>query len=228
MSEAGQDLEQFLEPAPGIGCEHPEVMALARRTVTGAADDLEAAGRLFEYVRDTVAYSPYVPFHRMDDYLAVNTLERGRGYCVQKSAVLVAMARAIGIPARLGFADIRNHQLPEGLAEMLGSDLMVHHCYAQLFAGGRWLSLTPSFERELCGTRGWRVVEFDPQGKGMLWATDLGGGPHISYLRDLGWQAGVPLNDILAAWREEYGEDRVEAWIAAVEQGGNFHPGGSA
>lgn len=220
------DLEHFLAPAPGIQCEPPEVVALARRTVRGAADDLAAAEKLFTFVRDQVAYSPYVPFHRLDDYLALNTLARGKGYCVQKSAVLVALARALGIPARLGFADIRNHQLPAGMADMLGSDVMYHHCYAELFAGGRWLALTPSFEKALCVARGWRLVEFNPEGDALLPATDLAGRDHISYLEKLGWRVGVPLKEIMDAWRRGYGRRRVEAWIAAIEDQGAINLGG--
>ena len=33
----------------------------------------------------------------------------GRGFCIGKSALLAAVARVIGIPARLGYADVRNH-----------------------------------------------------------------------------------------------------------------------
>ena len=37
------------------------------------------------------------------------TLARGYGFCVNKAVLLAALARAVGIPARLGFADVRNH-----------------------------------------------------------------------------------------------------------------------
>ncbi len=214
-----QDLEQFLAPAPGIQCDHPEVLSLARGIVQGAANDLEAAGRLFTWARDTVRYSPYVPFAELEDYLALNTLARGRGYCVQKSALLCALARAVGIPARLGFADIENHQLPAGMAEVLGSPIMAHHCFVEWFLAGRWLKATPSFEAPLCAERGWRLVEFDPQGDALLPSHDLAGRPHITYLRRLGWRQGVPLAEILESWRREYGAGRVAAWQEALASG---------
>ncbi|MBI4798722.1 MAG: transglutaminase domain-containing protein [Desulfarculus sp.] len=88
--EQSPDLEQFLVPAPGIQCEHPEVFKLARSLARGAKNDVEVARRLFEFARDSVRYSVYVPFWELEHYLALNTLARGKGYCVQKSALLCA------------------------------------------------------------------------------------------------------------------------------------------
>lgn len=221
-----EDLELFLEPAPGIQCDHPEVLALARKIVSGANNDREAAAKLFTWVRDSVRYSPYVPFDDLNDYLALSTLKRGKGYCVQKSALLCALARAVGIPARLGFADIENHQLPAGLAEVLGSAIMAHHCFVEWFVGGRWLKSTPSFEEPLCAERGWRLVEFDPEEDSLLATTDLANRPHITYVRKLGWRQGVPLDEILEAWQQEYTPERVAAWAASVRQGESWPQAG--
>ncbi len=219
-----RDLEYYLAPAEGIECGHRDILALARELARGSADEAEAAGRLFDYVRDTVRYNPYTPFHRMEDYLARTVLRRGRGYCVQKSALLCALARALGIPARLGFADISNHQLPAGLYEVLGSDVMYHHCFVEWWLRGAWRKATPSFEVPLVAERGWRLVEFDPEGDCLLPETDAAGRPHISYLRYLGHSQGVPLQEILDSWRAGYGPERVDYWISQVENGGSWHP----
>jgi transglutaminase-like putative cysteine protease len=211
-----EDLELFLEPAPGIQCDHPEVMELARKIVKGSANDGVAASELFSWVRDTVRYSPYVPFDDLNDYLALSTLERGKGYCVQKSALLCALARAVGIPARLGFADIENHQLPDGLSEVLGSSIMTYHCFVEWFVNGRWLKSTPSFEEPLCAQRGWRLVEFDPENDSLLHTTDQAGKTHITYVSNLGWRQGVPLDEIMEGWKREYTPERVAVWADNV------------
>ncbi len=221
-----QDLELFLEPAPGIQCDHPEVLELARKIIKGSANDREAASLLFTWVRDTVRYNPYVPFDELTDYLALSTLERGKGYCVQKSALLCALARAVGIPARLGFADIENHQLPAGLAQVLGSSIMTYHCFVEWFVGGRWLKSTPSFEEALCEERGWRLVEFDPEGDSLLATTDAAGRPHITYVRKLGWRQEVPLDEIMDAWKKEYSPERVAEWAESVRQGQSWREAG--
>jgi transglutaminase-like putative cysteine protease len=209
-----EPLESFLAPAPGIQCEPEAVRQLARRIARGSANDVEAAGRLFEFVRDTVRYSVRVPFEPMEHYLALNTLARGKGYCVQKAALLCALARSLGIPARLGFADIANFQLPEGIFEITGGNVLHFHSFVEWFIGRAWRKATPSFDAALSRERGWRLVEFAPGEDLLLPATDLAGRPHIKYLKQRGWRHGVPLEEMMATWEAEVGPERVAAWRA--------------
>jgi len=213
------DLDDYLTPSPGVTCQAPQVLDLARRVAGKADDQGQAAIRLFEHVRDQIAYSPYVPFWAMEHYEAPVVLARGTGFCIQKAALLAALARAARIPARLGFADIENHLLGERFLNYLGANLMTFHCWAELWLSGRWIKATPSFERRLCQEQGWRLVEFDGQNNAMLPADDLAGRPHITYLRQHFTSAGVPLNEILAAWEKVYGPDRLAAWRADQEAG---------
>jgi hypothetical protein len=46
---------------------------------------------------------------------------------VPKAAVLAAVARAAGIPARLGYADVRNHMSTERLRQTMKTDVFVWH-----------------------------------------------------------------------------------------------------
>lgn len=218
--EQSPDLEQFLTPAPGIQCEHPEVFKLARSLARGARNDVQAAMRLFDYVRDTVRYSVRVPFWELEHYLALNTLARGTGFCVQKSALLCALARSLGIPSRLGFANIQNHQVRGPLAELLPGGIINYHCFLEWFVGGRWLKATPSFDRGLTEELGWRLVEFDGQSEALLPATDLAGQPHITYLHYHGWRLGVPLEEFMRASRETYGQSIVGGWKALSQSDG--------
>lgn len=217
---AEEDLEQFLVPAPGVQCEHPEVQALARRIARGAANDVQAAIRLFDFVRDTVRYSVRIPFWELEHYLALNTLARGVGFCVQKSALLAALARALGIPARLGFADIKNHQIRGPLAEAVPDGMIYYHCFVEWFVGGRWLKATPSFDRGLTQELGWRLVEFDGRTDALLPATDLAGRPHVSYLAYHGWRLGVPLAEFMAQGQARYGDQGFSGWRRMAEEAG--------
>jgi len=67
---------------------------------------------LFYFVRDEIKYTIYISKLREKDNRATEILSRKKGYCVQKAVLLVALARASGIPARLRFADIVNFKLP--------------------------------------------------------------------------------------------------------------------
>lgn len=210
--EPEQDLEQFLVPAPGIQCEHPEVRTLARKIAKGSANETEAAGWLFAFVRDTVRYSVRVNFWELEQYLALNTLARGYGFCVQKSALLTALARSLGIPARLGFADIQNHQLRGPLAEAVPDGIIYHHCFTEWWINRAWRKATPSFDAGLTRELGWRLVEFAPDRDLLLPETDLAGQPHISYLAYHGWRLGVPLEEFLAVVMEKHGREGLEGW----------------
>ncbi len=208
------ELDEFLVPSPGIQCDHPEIQKLARAIAKGSKNDVEAARRLFEYVRDTVAYSVNVPVANLEDYLALNTLARGKGFCVQKSALLCALARSLGIPSRLGFADIKNEKLHGRLMQMIPDKVIYHHCFMEWFVGGRWFKSTPSFDRTLSQRHGWRLVEFNPAGDALLPATDLQGRPHVSYLAYHGWRMGVPLEEFSEVTDRYYGAGSMADWDA--------------
>ncbi|WP_449246783.1 transglutaminase-like domain-containing protein [Desulfarculus baarsii] len=104
----GEDVAVFLAPAPGIECDNPGVIELAARVCAGARGEVAKAEALFLWVRDQIAYTMTAPFWELEHYLASAVIARGKGYCVQKSALLVTLARAAGIPARMCFADIDN------------------------------------------------------------------------------------------------------------------------
>jgi transglutaminase-like putative cysteine protease len=217
-----EDIDQFLLPSSGIQSDHPEIIALAS-DISGRADDqVEKARRLFEFSRDKVRYSVYEPFWEIEHYLALNTLARGRGYCAQKAAVLVALARAAGIPARIAYAHIRNHQLPKDMVRLLGSQVLPYHTYVQWRLNGRWLAATPSFDRKLSEELGWQVVEFQPDQDLMLPAKDLEGRPHITYLEKLGWRPGIMLQEMFDYWLGSAEGSQAKIWMDIVKGGKSF------
>ncbi|OGP54343.1 MAG: hypothetical protein A2Y65_02365 [Deltaproteobacteria bacterium RBG_13_52_11] len=205
-------MNSFLEATEAIDCDHPQIRDLAYQVIHGARDVHEKARRLFDLVRDTIKYNPYSPFFLMEHYKATTTLRRGRGYCVQKSVMLIALARAAQIPARLVFADMRNYRVPEKLAGMMATNLFVFHGYVEWFLGGRWVRVTPSFEKELCREQGYPLVEFNGREDAILPSLDAEGRRFVEYVRHHGTFADVPLDLILRAWERAYGNERVEEW----------------
>ena len=67
----------------------------------------------------------------------------------------------LGIPARLGFSDVRNHLQSDRLRELMGTDVFVYHGYSELFVGGAWRKATPAFNATLCARFGVSRLEFD-------------------------------------------------------------------
>ena len=80
-----------------------------RKPTAGTTDSRAAVLRLYSTIRDAITYDPYVNFADPENYRASGVLAFGRGFCIGKSALLAASARAIGVPARVGYADVRNH-----------------------------------------------------------------------------------------------------------------------
>src|SRR6185437_10131598 len=100
---------QHLAPTAYIDVDHPSIRAFADRAAGGAATDRDRISRLFTAVRDEIRYDPYQLSHDPRDYVASNVISRGVAYCIPKAVVLTATARSLGIPARLGFSDVKNH-----------------------------------------------------------------------------------------------------------------------
>jgi transglutaminase-like putative cysteine protease len=210
--------DPYLEPTPVIESRHPAVVAFAETTVAGASDEADRAVRLFYAVRDGVRYDPYTTALTMEEYRASLTLERKVGFCVPKAILLAASARALGIPSRLGFADVRNHLSTRRLRELLQTDLFVFHGYAELELGGRWVKATPTFNVELCERFGVKPLEFDGRNDSLLQAFDRNGRQHMEYVRDRGVHADLPLEEMVAAWREHYPH-----LLGTEVLGGDFH-----
>jgi hypothetical protein len=205
-------VDEFLKPTETIECDHPRIVALAKEITEGAQDEHEKARRLFLWVRDQVEYSLYNPFFLMEHYTATGILDRGQGYCVQKSLVLVTLARASGIPSRLIFADMRNHLVPDNFLEMAGTNLFVYHCYTDMHLGGKWIQMTPSFHKQLCEEMGYPIVEFDGHNTAIFPPTDSKGRQFVEYIHNHGPFPDVPLEPMLKAWEDAYGHDRVTLW----------------
>lgn len=207
---AMQQLSEFLKPAPGIDSDNPDIKKMAEDLCKGLEKPAEKAGRLFYWVRDSIKYVPLVHVEDFRNYRASQTLVRGSGFCVEKAALLTALCRAIGIPARLHLADIRNHLIPARLVKVMGTDLFICHGYCELYLGRNWVKATPAFDLAMCRENRIVPVEFDVHKNGIFHSHNLDGELHIEYVRDRGTHAGVPLDMIFAAWFQFYGLDSLE------------------
>lgn len=199
-----------------IDAEHPAVRSFATRAVRPASDDRDRIRRLFAAVRDEIRYDPYSASTNPADYVASQVLERPAAYCIPKAVLLTAAARSLGIPARLGFSDVRNHLQSGRLAERMGgSDLFVFHGYSELYLDGAWRKATPAFNASLCARFGVTPLEFDGVEDALLHPFTGDGSRHMEYVLDRGTYADLPLKEILDALDAAYpgflhGNDEVD------------------
>ncbi|MBI5440358.1 MAG: transglutaminase domain-containing protein [Deltaproteobacteria bacterium] len=212
---------QYLRPTPIIDSDHPEIVAHAREVAGDAADPVERAVRLYYAVRDGIWYDPYHPFYKPEHYRASNILRGKRGFCIPKVSLLCALARACGIPSRAGFAMVRNHLATRQLLEFLGSDVFTYHGFTELYLEGRWVKATPAFNRELCERHRVVPLDFDGRNDSIFQPYTADDQRFMDYLAFQGTYADIPVADIVAAWEDQYGRERVRGWIRSHEDSGD-------
>jgi len=195
--------ETYLQPGTYIDSDHPAVAEFARNAVQGA-DHVARAVSLYYAVRDGIRYNPFLDFTDDSAYRASRCLEAGEGFCVGKAALLAACARAEGIPARVGFADVKNHLSTPRLLEYIGSDLFIYHGYTEFLLEGKWVKATPAFNLALCTKFRVKPLEFDGRNDSIFHAYDQDARRHMEYVRDRGSFADVPAAEIQQAFREFY------------------------
>ena len=197
-------MQEFLVPTAFVDSGAPNIVAFARQTVGAETDPVARAVRLYYAVRDGIVYTPYCDFRSPNTFRASAVLAGGHGFCVGKAAMLAAVARAAGIPARVGFADVRNHLCTPRLRELVGGDVFYYHGYTEMAVAGQWVKATPAFDRVLCDKFGVRPLEFDGRTDSLFHAYDRNGRRHMEYLRDHGAHADVPVAEIVATFAREY------------------------
>jgi len=202
MSSA--ELRPFLEPTPTIESRHPEIEALARDQCAGSEGPVGRAVALYYAVRDGIRYDPYSVDLSVEGLRATTTLRTRRGWCVAKAIVLAAACRSVGIPARLGFADVLNHLSTARMRESMKTDVFYWHGYVSLHLEGRWVRATPAFNVELCQKFRIRPLEFDGRRDSVFHPFDLEGNRHMEYLVQRGEFADVPIDAIAETFLEHY------------------------
>jgi len=196
-------MKEYLASAQYIDSAHPAVRAFSEKHLQGSSDR-ERAIALYYAVRDEIRYNPFLDFTSPEAFRASAVLAADQGFCVGKASLLAACARASGIAARVGFADVKNHLTSPRLAETMGSDLFVYHGYTDLYLDGKWVKATPAFNLALCERFRVKPLEFDGRTDSIFHPFDKDNRRHMEYLRDRGTFADVPVDTIQQAFQEAY------------------------
>jgi transglutaminase-like putative cysteine protease len=196
-------MKEYLQPGRFVDSTHPRIVEFARQNARGTTER-EKAVALYYAVRDGVRYNPFQNFMLDEAYQGSVCLERGVGWCVSKAALLAACARAEGIPARVAFADVKNHLTTPELTAKMGTDLFVYHGYTELYLDGKWVKATPAFNLSLCTKFRVKPLEFDGRTDSIFHPFDEDNRRHMEYLRERGAFADVPVEDIKRVFGETY------------------------
>jgi transglutaminase-like putative cysteine protease len=133
---ADVDVARYLNPEPLIESDAPEIRAEAELAVRGVEGARARAERLTRYVNALLDKKPTVSLPSAREVLRTKV-----GDCNEHTALYVAMARAIGIPARIAV----------GLVYVRGvQGAFYYHAWPEVYldeGGGRglWLPVDPTF-----------------------------------------------------------------------------------
>jgi transglutaminase-like putative cysteine protease len=197
-------MDRYLRATPTIDYDHPAVAAFTERALGAVTGDRDRAVALYFAVRDGIRYDPYVVRCSVEGLRASETLRAGRAWCIPKAVLLAACCRRAGIPARLGFADVRNHLSTARMREVMQTDLFCWHGYTSIHLGGKWLKATPAFNVELCEKFRLVPLDFDGRKDSIYHPFDLDGNRHMEYVNFRGEFADVPVDRIRDTFLSEY------------------------
>lgn len=129
-AEAG--LERYLGPEALIESDAPEIVAEARRAAAGARTPREQAERLVRHVHALLEKKPTLSLPS-----ALEVLRTRVGDCNEHTALYVALARALGLPARVAV----------GLVYVHGA--FYYHAWPEVFVSGPpgrglWMPVDPT------------------------------------------------------------------------------------
>ncbi|MGO1659050.1 MAG: transglutaminase-like domain-containing protein [Marinobacter sp.] len=198
-------MKRYLEPTAFFDYNQPELKAWIAARLEGVADNpVEQTKALYLAARDEVSYNPYVFRPEPETFSASYALKTGESYCIPKAVLLGAAARSIGIPSRLGLADVRNHLSSPKLIEWLRSDIFRMHGFIELYLNDRWVKATPAFDKQLCELMKVEPLAFDGESDSIFQEYTESGEAHMEYVNDHGVFDDVPHEFIVTGVKAAY------------------------
>jgi len=156
--ERRENLQEFLKSTDYLDSNHPDVMAKARELIKDCKTDKEKLERIYYFVRelpyDLVSSLRYLAQGKSR---ASDVLREGKAFCMGKASSFVALCRAAGIPARVGFQQLDCPDKPffsEEMREMWGARKLPWHSLGEAYLDGKWLKLDATIHSEFAKAKG--------------------------------------------------------------------------
>jgi transglutaminase-like putative cysteine protease len=152
------DAADYLRPTELIDSDHPAVVAKARELTRGCTTDTERLERIYVYVRD-LPYDILASFRDLAEgkRRASDVLEAGHAFCMGEASSFVALCRASGIPARIGFQQLHCPDKPfmsEEVRRLWGDRTLPWHSLGEARLGTRWLKLDATIDAPTAAAKG--------------------------------------------------------------------------
>jgi len=170
---------------------------------TTLPDKAKAIG-IYTKVRDNWKYDPYTISLAKEAYKASHIARKRTGNCVEKSILLIACLRALGIPARLHLGKVKNHIAVERLTEKFGTNELTPHGMVSAYLGQHWLKMSPAFNQTLCHKLKVEPLDFDGEHDSFLQQYNSEGTRFMEYTEDYGFFDDVPLDFMINNIKQHY------------------------
>ncbi|WP_103068609.1 transglutaminase-like domain-containing protein [Aquimarina sediminis] len=180
------------------------IQELVKEFKTDRLTSKEKAKLLYLKIRDSWRYDPYHISLLKEGYKASAVAKKTTGHCVDKSILLIACLRAVGIPARIHLAKVKNHIAVERLIEKFGTNELTPHGMVNVFLEGKWLKVSPAFNKALCEKCNVLPLEFDGENDSMFQEYDRKGSIFMEYIEDYGHFEDVPFDFIFKNMKNHY------------------------
>jgi hypothetical protein len=126
---AGDEWASELAATAFLQSDHPRIRAAAQRAIGEESDALRAAGRLNDWVYESLRKVPTISVPN-----ALQVLDMGEGDCNEHAVLLAALGRAVGIPTRV----------VAGAVYLDGAFL--YHAWCEVWLG-QWVAIDPAFHQ---------------------------------------------------------------------------------
>jgi len=203
MSEI-ESMSQYLKPTEFINSDNVRVITFVNDVVGIEKDKKNAILRLFYKIRDGIPYHFDSMGIKKELFIASNVIDAEGSFCIPKAVLLASAARLIGVPSRLGFADVKNHLATDKVLEKLKTDLFVFHGYTELFINEKWVKATPAFNKELCKKFNVKPLDFDGENDSVFQEYTESGDKYMNYIMDHGSFTDLPFELMITSFKKAY------------------------
>ena len=184
--------------------EHEAIQDLITEFKAPSLSDKEKAIGLYLKIRDEWKYNPYHISLAKEKFRASVIAEKTTGNCVEKSILLIACLRAVGVPARLHLGKVKNHIAVERLMEKFGSNELTPHGMVNICLNKKWLKASPAFNKTLCEKFKVAPLGFDGENNSFLQQYNREGSLFMEYTDDYGHFEDVPVEFMKQNIKEHY------------------------
>jgi len=203
MSEI-ESMSQYLKPTEFINSDNVRVITFVNDVVGIEKDKKNAILRLFYKIRDGIPYHFDSMGIKKELFIASNVIDAEGSFCIPKAVLFASAARVIGVPSRLGFADVKNHLATAKVLEKLKTDLFVFHGYTELFINEKWVKATPAFNKELCKKFNVKPLDFDGENDSVFQEYTESGDKYMNYIMDHGSFTDLPFELMITSFKKAY------------------------